>query len=339
MAVWLVRAGGDGAQEDLALEQNIVLIGWWELPDLSAIKTREVLEKMCREQYDDRNPNTVTNHIGQIWAFIGRISEGDLVVLPLKRRAAIAIGRVTGPYKHRPDLPREAQHTRSVEWIRQDMPRSGFDQDILYSFGAFMTVCQIQRNDAENRIKALLAGKPTPTMPLPNSTNEAESQDVQVDLERYSRDLIIKHLSQKFRGHALERLVGEVLRAKGYHVQITEAGADGGLDILAGRGPFGFDPPRLGVQVKSSDQPVDVTVLRNLNGTLGGFKAEQGLLVAWGGFKGSVLAEARRSFFNIRLWNADDLVDALLENYDKLPEELKTELPLKRIWTLVPQGE
>lgn len=36
-----------------------------------------------------------------------------------------------------------------------DIPRDVFEQDILYSFGAFMTVCKIHKNNAEARIKAL----------------------------------------------------------------------------------------------------------------------------------------------------------------------------------------
>jgi restriction system protein len=46
--------------------------------------------------------------------------------------------------------------------------------------------------------------------------------------------------------------------------------------------------------------------------------------------------EARQRFFEIRLWDAGDLVEALLEQYDRLPEDLKAELPLKRIWLLIP---
>jgi len=30
-----------------------------------------------------------------------------------------------------------------------------------------------------------------------------------------------------------------------------------------------------------------------------------------------------------------DLIEAVLRNYDRLPEELQKELPLKRIWALV----
>jgi len=69
------------------------------------------------------------------------------------------------------------------------------------------------------------------------------------------------------------------------------------------------------------------------------FQADQGLLVCWGGYKKSVLSEARQSFFKVRLWDAGDLVDALLRNYDRFDEDLRAELPLKRVWALVQEEE
>jgi restriction system protein len=98
---------------------------------------------------------------------------------------------------------------------------------------------------------------------------------------------------------------------------------------------MGFDPPRLCVQVKSSDQPLDVHVLRELQGVMKRFGAQQGLLVSWGGFTRSVLNEARQQFFELRLWDAGNVIDELLQHYDQLPADLQAELPLKRIWTLV----
>jgi len=65
------------------------------------------------------------------------------------------------------------------------------------------------------------------------------------------------------------------------------------------------------------------------------FKAEQGLLVAWGGFKRTVREEARRSFFTVRLWDSGNLLDEILKYYDKFPDDLKAELPLKKIWSPV----
>lgn len=63
-------------------------------------------------------------------------------------------------------------------------------------------------------------------------------------------------------------------------------------------------------------------------------QADQGLLVAWGGFKSSVDREALTQFFRVRLWDQDDLIDQLLVQYDKLSDELRAELPLKRVWTV-----
>ena len=65
------------------------------------------------------------------------------------------------------------------------------------------------------------------------------------------------------------------------------------------------------------------------------FKAEQGLLVCWGGFNKVVLQESKQSHFIVRLWDSSDLVEAIYRNYNSLPPEIQAELPLKRVWMLV----
>jgi len=57
------------------------------------------------------------------------------------------------------------------------------------------------------------------------------------------------------------------------------------------------------------------------------------------GFRGVVEKEAVRQYFKIRLWDADNLVQMIQENYDNLPEDIQSELPLKRIWILLPEEE
>lgn len=335
MALWMVRAGRHGEREALALEKGLSVIGWKELQDLSHITTREALDELCRRTYPDAPANRISNYVGQLWAFRERIKDGDLIVLPLKTRSAIAIGHAKGSYEYRPDLPEDARHTRPTEWLRTDIPRTAFGQDLLYSFGAFMTVCQIRRNNAEERIRAVLAGKPDVPQLEPEEAEEPEAVEGITDLGEYAEDQISEYIGGKFKGHALARLVNELLQAQGYRTDMSAPGPDGGVDILVGAGPLGFDPPRLCVQVKSSDSPVDVSVLRELQGILKNYGAQQGLLVSWGGFKSSVTSEARRQFFELRLWDAGELVQALLQNYDRLSAEVQAELPLKRIWALV----
>lgn len=78
-----------------------------------------------------------------------------------------------------------------------------------------------------------------------------------------------------------------------------------------------------------------VDVLRSLHGTMKAFGADQGLLVAWGGFKETVRTEAKTQFFSIRLWDSGELIRNVLANYEKLSPETQAMLPLKRIWILV----
>ena len=126
-----------------------------------------------------------------------------------------------------------------------------------------------------------------------------------------------------------------VLEAEGFFTQVAPPGPDGGIDVFAGQGPLGLDSPRLIVQVKSSPMPVDVNVVRELHGVLSTHGADQALLVAWGGVNKTARQELRSQFFRVRVWDADNLLDAVLRNYDKLSEELRADLPLKRVWSLV----
>src|SRR5215211_3359404 len=216
MALWLVRAGKSGQQEDVALDKSLAAIGWEDLPDLSGTQSREDLEQLYRQVYPVEKPKTVTNRVSQTWAFRQRIKEDDLVALPLKKQPAIAIGKVTGPYKYRANASDGVLHTRSVKWIRKDLPRQSLDQDLLYSLGAFMTMCQIWRNQAEERIRAIIDGNPPP--PEPNGGGDGEPTP---DLEEFARDQIRNHLGQNFKGHELARLVTELLKAQGYQTQMA----------------------------------------------------------------------------------------------------------------------
>lgn len=341
MAVWLVRAGREGLQENYALENNVVVIGWDQIGDLTHINSRPQMRELCEQKYPQATKSKISNFTGQLWGFRGRIEKGDIVALPLKTRSAIALGKVLGDYEYNSLNSEKTKHYRKVEWIRDDIPRSHFGQDILYSLGAFMTVCQIKRNNAEERIKAILHGSKDPNLDKKTNATELENatdEEPQViDIQEYAFDQIRIYIETHYKAHDLTKLVNEVLKTQGYQTYMSPPGPDGGVDILAGQGSMGFDAPRLCVQVKSGDSPEGVNTLRELQGVMTNFKAEQGLLVSWGGFKETVYKEARTLFFSIRLWDSDRLIEAILKNYEKLSDEIQAELPLKRIWVMVPE--
>jgi len=104
------------------------------------------------------------------------------------------------------------------------------------------------------------------------------------------------------------------LAAKGYKTYRSPEGPDGGVDLLAAPAPFGFGEPRICVQVKSQDAPLDLPKLNELKGAMQSCHADQGLLVCWGGFKSSFDKQVVPNFFQVRLWDQAELINQLLAN-------------------------
>ncbi|RMD87185.1 MAG: restriction endonuclease [Alphaproteobacteria bacterium] len=342
--LWLVRLGRHGEFESTALEKDVLIIDFGMTEDLSdATDLKSILERMVR-RFPNASPGRLRNLAAQVNQFVNRMQPGDFVVSPLKTQSCLAIGKIAGPYEQRED----GGPMRKVKWLRTDVARDSFKQDLLYSFGAIRTVCEISRNDALNRVLAVAKGGKdpgyglTPDLPGKGSATEGEEageEDQIVDLANIARNQIEARISSIFTGHDLTALVAAILEAQGYVTHVSPPGPDAGYDIVAGQGPLGFDPPRLVVQVKSGNIVVDHPTLQSLNGCIHDANAEHGLIVSWSGFKSTVLKETNKQFFRVRFWGRDELIDALLSAYDRLPEDIRAALPLQRIYTLVPEED
>jgi restriction system protein len=336
MSVWLVRAGKNGEHEQRFFDSNRIYMTWRELESsLGGLSDKSALRQMLQSLYPSASTALVSNWTGQIGAFLFSMKKGDLVVVPRKTKAAFAVGEIQGSYSYDGSADMPYRHYRPVKWLNVDVPRSNFDQDLLFSLGAIQTICGIKKARAEERIRAYASG----TVPPPKNGDTDEPGEEAVDLEQLGRDQIATFIIQKFKGHGMARLVEAVLVAQGYATFKSPPGPDRGVDILAAPGPLGFGRPRICVQVKSQESPVDSPTLNQLIGTMQNVQADQGLLVSWGGFKTSVDKEAATQFFRVRLWDQRALIDQLLEHYDRLDEDLRAELPLKRVWTVASQDE
>jgi restriction system protein len=341
MALWLVRSGRYGEHTQRFLDEKRIYLTWDGLnSDLSKLASRDALLELLADVYPQQSPNQRTNHVAQIWAFVKTMKPGDWIVMPNKGKATVNIGEITGEYVFHADGEDPYFHSRAVKWVALELPRSNFDQDLLYSFGAIQTICRIERNDAEKRVRAMQEkGWKGGALPAVAVATDAGGTEIDVDLQEIARDQIGRLVIQKFKGHGMALLVEAVLKAQGYTTYRSPEGADKGIDILAAPGPLGFGRPRLCVQVKSGESPADLPTLNQLIGAMQNVQADQGLLVSWGGFKSSVYKELPAQFFRVRLWDQNEFLDELLTHYEKLSDELRAELPLKRVWTVAAQEE
>ena len=348
MAVWVIKGGRTGQHEDAFLEKGVVAIDFGLRQSIADFTDRDSLRAVAASR----------NGADQLWRFHQEVVPGDLVILPRKRPSQVAVGQIAGPYAYRPEVVGSgAPHIRRVEWQATDIPRSHFGQDLLNSFGSQLTLSQPGAPDAEARIARItdtyLDAIPPDTQELIQDTSESDRQfapltdaddasDDETDLDRQVIDRVIARLHRQFAGVRLEYLVASILSASGYYVQQTRKGADGGIDVLAGRGDLGFDAPRLCVQVKGRTSPASLDEYSSLQGNIDSFRAQHGLFVSLGGFTKPVHdRNEQQSFFQIRLWGAEELAQRLLTNYAALPQDIRADfradIPL-RILDMLREG-
>lgn len=340
MTVWMVRAGQHGDYEAKFIEDKKIYLTWDNLKtDLAKLPDREALVDLLGKSNPQDSIGRRRNHASQLEPFAKAMKKGDWIVLPRKTDRTICIGKVTGNYVFDDKSPNPFYHWRSVQWLAEGLPRSYFGQDLLNSFGAFMTVCKVQRNNADARISAMEANKwkaESIAQQIANSTEATDdATNSALNLREAGQDQIASLLMARFANHDLARLVDAILQAQGYQTNVSPPGPDGGVDILAGSGALGFGQTRLSVQVKSHvNRMVDLKEFSELEDTMKSFGSTHGLFVSWAGYSGKVLAAARKRFFSIRLWSQTELFAALFEVYDKLPADIRAELPLARVWAV-----
>ncbi|MFE2558360.1 CBS domain-containing protein [Streptomyces sp. NPDC059352] len=164
MRAWVVRAGENGEREKAALEEGILIVGWLELGDLAGTAARDDIKAAVAAAYPDEGPYTVGNWSGQLFRFVHEMEPGDLVALPLKS-LLVAVGRVSGGYEYRSGDADGIRHVRRVEWLAKDIDRQSIQSDLQDSMGSLLTVFELSRFGAAERVAALADGKPDPGRP------------------------------------------------------------------------------------------------------------------------------------------------------------------------------
>lgn len=138
--------------------------------------------------------------------------------------------------------------------------------------------------------------------------------------------------------YEFQKLVAALLKAMGYHVSwIAPPGKDFGVDILAWNDPLGTKPPRIKVQVKREQNPINVSKLRSFMAVLG--DSDVGIFVNVSGFTKDAEDEARtQQSRQVTLINLERFYELWIEHLDKLDQEARELFPLRPIYFLSSEG-
>jgi restriction system protein len=186
---------------------------------------------------------------------------------------------------------------------------------------------------AEEEFDALISGgAATADQPEDFASSDAETniesilKDVQSRAKEFIKDKIVD-----LDWEEMQQLMAGLLRAMGYKTRISPQGSDRGKDIVASPDGLGLEQPRIVVEVKHrSTQSMGS---QDIRGFLGGrHKDDRGLYVSTGGFSKDAKYEADRASIPLTLIDIDDLVELVVEYYERLDLATRTLLPLTKVY-------
>ena len=137
----------------------------------------------------------------------------------------------------------------------------------------------------------------------------------------------IKDLVNKLEWADMQHLVAGILRAMKYKTKVSPPGSDRGKDIVASPDGFGFEHPRIVVEVKHRKERMGSEQIRSFLG--GRHKDDRGLYVSTGGFTKDAYYEAERASIPLEMWTLDDVVRELMDHYRTADAQTKQIVPLK----------
>lgn len=325
---WMVRAGEGGWRFGDFEAHSLVSIGWPELGNLSAMRTREDFVRAIASAYPDATRGWIPSAAGQVFRFAREVKVGDAVVTYCPSERFYLVGAITGEYQYAPEKSGDQPHMRKVQW-RGRIDRDRLSVSTRNSLGAISTLFLIPPEAADEieNLVGVSASQPPPTVPDAAATQQVE--DLYKDLQAKAFEFI-KDMVSVLDWSDMQELVAGLLRAMGYKTRVSPSGPDRGRDIVASPDGLGFEDPRIVVEVKHRQAAIGAQEIRSFLG--GRHDNDKGLYVSTGGFSKDARYEAERARIPVTLLDLDDLVKLLVEHYERLDSDAKRLVPLRRLY-------
>jgi restriction system protein len=325
--MWMVRAGRNARWADVFLSQSVVGLGWHGIGDSTRFSSKSAMLAEMMRAYPDMSEGTAASGVSQLWRFQRELSVGDGVVTYESGTRLYHIGQIASDARYEPSEIEELTLRRSVNWTGA-VSRDLLSPDTKNRLGSTITLFKVPPSAADELKRMTGAEQQTPAPATPSEFDEEADPFESLGEEAALR--IADRVGQ-LSWDDMQRLVAAVLRAMGYRTEIARAGPDRGRDIFASPDGFGFEQPRIAVEVKHRlGEKIDAPSIRSFLG--GRHKDDRGLFVSTGGFTKEAYYEADRATIPLKLMTLDDLSRAIIDAYDRFDNEGRALLPLTRIY-------
>lgn len=325
--MWMVRAGQGATYVEDFIDKNVVAIGWCDVGEIKVGESRDVISKKMLAAYPTMTQGNRAISTGQVFRFLTEIKVGENVITYDPSRRIYHVGEFIGAPRYEIALFDELPRVRDVKWLGE-VPRDVISVATKNTLGAISTLFLLSE-EAAAEVMALLSGKAVSKVIEPEVEAET-TEDIARDLRAKSREFIKDRIT-RLDWQEMQELVAGLLRAMGYKTRISPTGPDRGKDILASPDGFGFEQPRIVVEVKH--RPNNAMGAPEIRSFLGGRHTDdKGLYVSTGGFTKEARYEADRASIPVVLLDLDDLVKEILRHYGAMDMEARTLIPLVNIY-------
>ena len=328
----MVRAGQGGYLIDEFIEKQVVAIGWNETGKLDESLSSEDLKRKFREAYPEDTDGRVNQCVGQISRFLKEFKIGDKVVTYDSSARVYYLGEIVSKYEYNTEL--EYHHSRRVEWEDLGIQRDDLSISSKNTLGAISTIFELDLdlwNELEYHHPAYVSDSELEEL------HEMQEKLEEEQLEHFKENIIsssqefIKDIISRLSWQDLELLTAGLLRAMGYKTRMTSKGGDLGRDIIASPDELGLEEPRVKVEVKKkSKDKISSEEIRSFIGGMRGY--HKGIFVTSTGFSKEAEYEAERANNAITLVDSNWLVELIVSYYELLDPEIKSLIPLKKIY-------
>lgn len=330
----MVRSDGGKRYDDFR-EHAVAGIGFPEVAEIAKPGTdRKVLQKAFLDARPGIKPQSALSAVSQVYRFVNEISVGDHVLTYSPPNRKYLLGKVTGPSSYHPELSGLSMDiSRAVEWLPDEVDRDRLSVSARNTLGSVLTVFKLSDAVCDELLAAATGA--VPELSEHEVEEEAKIDDPLQNYEALAFERIKDQINQ-LDWADMQELVAGILRAMNYKTQVSPPGSDLGRDILASPDGFGFEQPRIVVEVKHRKGTMGSQDVRSFLG--GRHKDDRGLYVSTGGFTKDARYEADRSSVPLTLWTLEELTKALLDNYEQTDSRARALVSLRTFYAPTESG-
>ncbi|MCR3761233.1 restriction endonuclease [Clostridium felsineum] len=315
---WMINNVNDN--EDIVkkwIENGVVTLGFPEIGDPMKYDTKDKLLVRCDEVYSDKTPMMRIQCEGYIWKFAREILKGDKLFAYDSQKREYHIGVVESNYNYDPSGYPDCPNTFKVKWLGKQINEDDMSSELKKSLKSNSCVYMVFGCEAE--IGRLLV-------------SSGNVNDIIEKEKRLYNDVIecIKTIIYKMDSSKFDMILKEILTAMEYKVSSHFDNDNKNSYLIISEDKLNFSKNIIRVCILKNSE---ITSSKNIMDIIDKYtdQISNYLIVSDDPIDKGIMGEIAKKYFIVNMYGRD-MVEKLFSNYDKLNDEVKSILSLKKLY-------